>query len=125
MADFADRLRRIRKDKKLTQSELARTIGVHYVQIGRYELRQSRPSAVMLIRLAAALDISIDHLVYGSSREEYQANLEDKELLLLFREIKALSHHDKIALKKILSDFILERQKRPSWAPGPAIESPR
>ena len=55
---FAERLRELRKQKGLSQTELGERVGVHYTHVGRYERGVSRPAADTLKRLADALGVS-------------------------------------------------------------------
>jgi transcriptional regulator with XRE-family HTH domain len=51
---FPRRLRELRKQKNLSQTELGKLVNLHYTHIGRYERGISRPAADTLKRLADA-----------------------------------------------------------------------
>jgi len=53
----------IRKKKGLTQQELADKIGISRSLLSNYEIDRNRLYDEMLIRLAIALDVSLDYLV--------------------------------------------------------------
>ena len=63
MVDFGDRLRKLRKERKLTQKELATLIGVKNSVISFYEVGDRMPSLEALIKLSKALRISTDVLL--------------------------------------------------------------
>ncbi len=63
MVDFGDRLRKLRKERKLTQKELANLIGVKNSVISFYEVGDRKPSLEVLIKLSNALHISTDILL--------------------------------------------------------------
>lgn len=66
MSDFGERLRRLRKNKDITQGQLAEVIGVVPSAIGKYErLEQSYPSVDALIKIADYFSVSIDYLLRG------------------------------------------------------------
>lgn len=66
MSDFGERLKRLRKDKDITQGQLAEVIGVVPSAIGKYErLETSYPSIDALIKLANYFNVSIDYLLRG------------------------------------------------------------
>ena len=66
MSDFGERLKRLRKDKDITQGQLAEVIGVVPSAIGKYErLETSYPSIDALIKLADYFNVSIDYLLRG------------------------------------------------------------
>jgi transcriptional regulator with XRE-family HTH domain len=54
---FAQRLRKLRKNKNLSRAELGEIMGLHYTHIGRYERGISMPSADTLKRMADALGV--------------------------------------------------------------------
>lgn len=60
---FAHRLIATRKRLGLSQEELARRIGTKGPAIGRYERSKTRPTMEVAMRLADALDISLDYLM--------------------------------------------------------------
>lgn len=63
MVDFGDRLRRLRKERKLTQKELAGRIGVKNSVIRFYEVGDRTPSLEVLVKLSKALHVSTDVLL--------------------------------------------------------------
>lgn len=66
MDGFGERLRRLRKDKDITQGQLAEVIGVVPSAVGKYErLPQSYPSVEALIKIADYFNVSIDYLLRG------------------------------------------------------------
>jgi len=60
---FGKRLIEVRKEKGLSQEDLATLIGTKGPAIGRYERGTAKPTIEVAIRLANALDISLDYLV--------------------------------------------------------------
>lgn len=60
---LADRLKEARKNKKLTQGELAQKVGATKSTISNYENSYSTPSNRMLWNLSSALDVSTDYLI--------------------------------------------------------------
>lgn len=49
-----------RKNKKMTQDELARRTGISRPNISRFESGNYNPSLEMMVRMAAALDMTVD-----------------------------------------------------------------
>jgi len=62
--DFPQRLATLRKERALTQQALAEHVGVHVSQIRRYEAGESTPTLDVLRKLAIALSVSADTLVF-------------------------------------------------------------
>lgn len=49
-----------RKDKKMTQEELAKRTGISRPNISRFESGNYNPSLEMMVRMAAALDMKVN-----------------------------------------------------------------
>lgn len=79
-------IRRLRKDRNLTQEELAERLNVSAVAVSKWENNQSMPDISQIIPLARFFDITTDELfgLKSSDREE--------EILRLLKEIYTL--HD-------------------------------
>ncbi len=108
-SDFSERLRTLRKQKNLSQTELGKLADLHYTHIGRFERGISRPSGDTLKRLADALDISSDYLLEGSTEDSATARFEDRELLRQFQEVEHLSDEDKTVIEKLLDAFLTKK----------------
>lgn len=63
MVEFGSRLRQLRKDRKLTQQQLAELIGVKNSVISFYEVGERTPSPDVLRKLALALHVTADYLL--------------------------------------------------------------
>lgn len=103
---FSERLKKARLAKGYSKSDLAREIGVHYSQVGRYEEKGAQPSADVLAKLANALEVSSDYLMNGTSDDLAGSSLTDKELLNQFKIIEKLPEKDKDVVKVLLDAFI-------------------
>ncbi|OFX18419.1 MAG: transcriptional regulator [Bacteroidetes bacterium GWA2_31_9] len=106
MAQLSDRILSLRKEKNWSQSDLAKMVGVTYAQIGRYETKNTQPSAEVLKKIADALNTSTDYLMYGNKDEKARAALEDTELLQQFKEVEKMNNEDKKTIKNIIDAFI-------------------
>ncbi|MFL2069874.1 helix-turn-helix domain-containing protein [Leuconostoc mesenteroides] len=62
MSVTANRIKELRTQKKLTQSELAETINTSRVTISRIESETRQPSYAMLSLIADALDTTVGYL---------------------------------------------------------------
>ena len=83
------RIKELRTQKRLKQTELGAIVGLNYVQLGRYELGKAKPASDMLFKLAKALDTTTDYLVNdGENDAAVTAQLTDRELLKQFKEVE-------------------------------------
>ena len=63
MKIFAERLRKLRKEKNMTMKELAKEIGTSDVSINNWENGINEPKITYLKRLASFFNISADYLI--------------------------------------------------------------
>jgi len=67
---FGERLKKIRKDKKLTLDDLASTSDLGKTQLSRYENGRQSPTLETIISLQKALGVSFDYLVGGINPDD-------------------------------------------------------
>lgn len=103
---FAQRLKQLRMQKGLMQKEFAKSISVNYTQYNRYEKGETIPSAEIFAKLADALGTTVDYLMEGKADEAVVANLADKELLQLFRDIEVFTPEEKEHVKFVLNGIV-------------------
>lgn len=94
--NFGDNMMLLRKQKKLSQAALGKLIGTSGDVIGRYERSDIKPSIDVVIKIADALEVSIDYLIGRSSIEL------DKEVTERLRRISALTNEDKTFLYNMI-----------------------
>jgi transcriptional regulator with XRE-family HTH domain len=97
---FGKRLTEVRKDKKMSQDEVGKLVGVHGAVIGRYERDEVKPSIEMATQLAEALEVSLDYLV-GSTDVLLEKNIVSRVL-----DIQKLKENDKQHVFALLDAFL-------------------
>lgn len=100
---FKDRLVTLRKNKKLTQQVLANEVGVHVVQIRRYEAGDAQPTLKIIRQLAIALSVTADALVFDKDERG-----PDDDLRLQFEALQNFTPEEKQAAKMVLEGLILK-----------------
>lgn len=105
---FAENLKKIRTERGISQEELAKKVNIHSVQFSRYERGQTQPSIEVVEKIANALNVSIDILVFGSSENQAEHTIKDRELLTMFKKIQFLNNKQKDTVKDFLSAFLLK-----------------
>jgi transcriptional regulator with XRE-family HTH domain len=63
MVNLGERLRALRNERNITQTELSERIGVSKAMISSYELEQRQPSYVVLIKFSAYFGVTTDFLL--------------------------------------------------------------
>ena len=105
---FGQRLKEVRTSLKISQEALAAQIGVHANHLSRYERDLTQPSIEVVKKIAQALNVSIDTIVFGNPEPEQCIN--DQELISLFRDIEQFSNEDKAIVKTLIDAFITKRK---------------
>ena len=90
----------MRKDKKMSQDEVGKLVGVHGAVIGRYERDEVKPSIEMATQLAETLEVSLDYLV-GSTDILLEKSIVNRVL-----DIQKLKENDKQHVFALLDAFI-------------------
>jgi len=104
---FSQRLSTLRKEHGFTQKNLAEQVGVHITQIQRYEKGSIQPTLDVLRRLAIALSVSADLLVFDKNERGA-----DDELKLEFEAISQFNTEEKAVVRKVLQGLIIQHQSK-------------
>jgi len=105
---FAEKLSKLRKEKGLTQQEMAQIAGVGIVQIRRYEKGTASPTLEVIKNIANNLGASTDELILDKTDEPVSYKILDRTLLEQFKLVSKLNPHDKDAIKTILESMIIK-----------------
>lgn len=105
--NFPERLASLRKEKNLTQKELAELTSVHVAQIRRYESGTSQPTLDVIRKIAIALHVSADTLIFDESERG-----PDDDLRLHFEAVSKLSEEEKETIKELLEGMLLKHEAK-------------
>jgi len=95
MIDFGKNLTSIRKERQLTQLELANILDVQPRMVGRWEQGTAKPQFDYIIQLAQVLEVSLDYLLLGKEgqiRSEFE--IKNKRLKELCKQADKLTLPD-------------------------------
>lgn len=117
---FAQRLRKIRQAKGLTQRELAKLVGCEVVLISRYERGEGLPKFDTLVTLAEALHVSTDELTLGRGPDHTSTEPPIQNVLLLerFRELQTLPREDQTMVIQLVDAVIAKRRIEAALTPA-------
>jgi transcriptional regulator with XRE-family HTH domain len=107
---FGERLLNTRRKKKISQDKLAKRIGVHAPIIGRYERNELNPYIEMAVKIANALEISLDYLT-GISDVELNKNITD-----IITNLQRLNFQDKEHVFTTINALIRDAKARNTFA---------
>lgn len=109
LMSFGDNLKKIRSDKDVSQGDLAKLIEVHATHISRYERNLTSPTIDVAKKIADALEVSTDALIYGSNEQIANNKINDDELLQLFHKIQFLKTEEINSVKTMLKAFVFQK----------------
>jgi len=105
--NFPTRLALLRKNQGYSQQRLADAVGMHINQIKRYETDAAQPTLEALVKLAKALHVSLDSLVF----EEDERGPGD-DLRLQFEAVSQLLEGEQAVVREVLEGLIIKYQTR-------------
>jgi len=125
LATFGERLKELRKNKKLTQDELAKTFYLNKSSISRYENDTQIPENELLQNIADYFNVSLDYLMgrtnivntHSNTVTTTQTKKEQKDHDSFMEDAKALfmngelDEDDKEKIFKDISDLFWESKK--------------
>ncbi|WP_312993143.1 helix-turn-helix domain-containing protein [Chryseobacterium flavum] len=98
---FSDRLAFARKQKKIKQSDLGKTIRTSGDIIGKYERGENVPSIDVATKIADALGVTLDYLVKDGQYEQI-----DNDTLKKLKAIQELDSDTKAHIFATIDAFI-------------------
>lgn len=105
---FAEKLSKLRKDKGLTQEDLAKKVGVGIAQMRRYEKGASSPTLEVIKAMAKTLGVSADELIFDENEGVAPTRILDRKLLEQFEQLSRLNPHDRDAVQTIIESMIIK-----------------
>ena len=104
---FAQRLAALRKERGLTQQQLAERVEVHVQQLKRYEAGSSQPTLDVIRNMARALNVTSDRLLFGDEERG-----PDDDLRLQFEAVNRFDPDEKQVVRSLLEGMILKHEAR-------------
>jgi transcriptional regulator with XRE-family HTH domain len=105
---FGERIKRLRKQKKWTQKELAAKLEIGFSQFNKYECGLHIPPVEKLIQLSELFETSVDYLLTGDRSEERP--LHNLRLLERFKALEDFGTSDQEAVITILDAMIVKKR---------------
>ena len=89
-------IRKIRLLKDMTQSDLAKQIGVRFQQVQKYETGQNRVGGSRLLQISEALEVSVARLFgkYAEQESDFMKQIDEKRILKLVGYYQSMSEQE-------------------------------
>lgn len=102
----------IRKEKKQSQIEVAKYVGISRDAVSKYERNDIIPSVENAKKIAKMLGVSLDYLV----SEDDKQDVIDIDMLNRIKEIQRLNVDDKATITKIIDAYIRDAKTKKAYA---------
>jgi len=102
--DFGSTVVELRKQKSISQTDLAAQLGIHKNVLGRYERNEVLPSIEIARKIADILDVSLDYL---TGKADVQMDKTTRERIL---EVSKFTEDDRLHIFSVIDAFIAKRQ---------------
>jgi len=103
MDTFGKRLAALRKERKMTQDELAKLLNTSISVIGRYERDEMTPSIEAAKKISSYLNTTVGYLLGETDKAEL---FKDPVMLQRLSELDSMASDDKSHILHVLDGFI-------------------
>lgn len=118
--DFPSRLKKLRKDKGITQQELANALNRDRSTVGGYESERKEPDFETLCAIAEYFDVSLDYILGRTDiKYPYDPVTDDNirkvieqlgpQITLQLKDLKDMTHEEKLTLTVLLDGLKARR----------------
>lgn len=110
LATLTERIRKKMEELKVNQAQLAKLARITPGALSQILAKERTPSSEVLVKLARALNVSVDYLVGKADDTNLSDLLQNEETQLLFRDLSSLSQSDKEKIIEMM-EFLKQRKK--------------
>lgn len=101
----------LRKEKGLSQGDLAQKLGASREIIGKYERNENLPSIEMVAKMAQVFDVTVDFLIGSGENASY-----DKETVERINDIQKMDNNTKSVLFNVIDTYIQNFKTKQAFA---------
>ncbi len=109
MSDFGSQLKKLRKNNKITQKELAKILGLAQTTIANYENNSRFPNQETLLEIANYFEVTLDYLITGKKN---RTNLKEEKYTNLLSLIPKDPYFKDNEIAKKYFHYLLNYQKK-------------
>ena len=102
---IGQRIRDLRKQKRMSQTELAKSAGVSQTTVTAWETGKAEPSSSAVAKLAVIFNVTTDYLLGRPNKQETKKDdveLSDDDVIMTWRG-KPLSDEDRELIRRIMN----------------------
>lgn len=102
---FNERLKTYRKARGWSQAHMAEVLGIHLNTVKKYEISYTHPTMEILKKIAVALNITTDELVFDKNERTPKNNLS-----LKFEALSQLPIDDQNTIANLIDSLVIKHQ---------------
>src|SRR5690554_654550 len=106
---ISEKIKRLRKERGWSQTQLSNKLNLHSQQISRYERGLFVPSSETLAKLAEVFGVSVDYLL-NEDEDIGSYKIKDKQLRRYFAEVDKLEEDDKNLIKGVIESVLIKHK---------------
>ncbi len=103
-----EKIKTLRKERNLSQDDLAQKAGIHISYLSRLENGHNEPSVEVFKRLADALAVSADFLL--DDQGQLEVHVGDRSLAERIRLIESLDEDDRLAVVRVIDAMLTKKR---------------
>lgn len=103
-------VKRLRKERGWSQTELAEKVGVHLNHINRIETGKYMPVLDTVVKLADLFEVSIDYMVNDASGKAETIQLEDQNFAEKMRLLNSLEEEDRQMIIRSIENALAKQR---------------
>lgn len=108
--EFKDRLKSLRKEKKITQVKLGEMLNYGYTAIANYESGRNQPSISDLLKIAQIFNVSMDYLLGVNDIRYPYIKDDNSNQFNEFRRLYAMLPQNKTKELLLFMEWIIDRE---------------
>ncbi len=111
MATFGQKVRKLRTGHGWSQDKFGEMVGIHGRHVGKYETGKAMPNADTIVKIAQALNVSIDFLLRNDLKNTASDDvLTDQELIKKFKAVEGMPEKDRHIIISLIDAYIKKHQ---------------
>lgn len=107
---IGEKLILLRKEKGLSQTDLAKKLGISLSSLGRWERGDTLPDVADLKKLSEILEVTADYLLFDNVPRDGRVDIPDAELLKLFEEFSTMDEKTRSVAKELLDSLLFKKR---------------
>ncbi len=107
---FHDKLVKLRKGRKWSQTVLCEQVGINITYLSRLENGKSQPSGEILWKIAKSLGVSMDYFMDEETDEATPITIKDKTLVKRLELIDSLGDSDRQTIINVIDSMLTKKK---------------